>query len=166
MKRLLLATSILALAAGSASAQGVGGTPLDTPRSLAPSSPSTSAPSGARTMSASSSVSSTTNAAQASPDQVTDAQRALRQQGLYKGPVDGKIGPETRTAISQFQKQNGLKQTAQLDEQTIGDLQGGGASSGSRMPSNSSMPGVSGDRLRSPGVGSSGTDKDDDNDAK
>jgi peptidoglycan hydrolase-like protein with peptidoglycan-binding domain len=97
---------------------------------------------------------------------VVDAQRALRQQGLYKGPVDGKIGPETRTAISRFQKQNGLQQSAQLDEPTLNDLQGGGGSSGSRMPSNAGTPGVSGDRLSSPGIGSSGTDKDDDGDMK
>jgi hypothetical protein len=172
MKRLLLATSILALAAGGAFAQGVGSTPPDTPRTLAPSSPSTSAPSGARTMSAtpstSSSVSSTTNAAPASPDQVVEAQQALKQQGLYKGPVDGKIGPETRTAISRFQKQNGLQQSAQLDERTMDDLQGNrsGVGGSTRMPSNSSMPGVSGDRLSSPGVGSSGADKDDDTDKR
>jgi peptidoglycan hydrolase-like protein with peptidoglycan-binding domain len=120
------------------------------------------------TPSTSSSASSTTSSAQASPDEVTDAQRALRQQGLYKGPVDGKIGPETRTAISRFQKQNGLKQTAQLDEPTMNNLQGpsSGVGSSTQMPSNSSMPGVSGGGASSPGVGSSGTDKDDDNDTK
>ena len=91
------------------------------------------------------------------------AQQALRQQGLYKGPVDGKFGPETRSAVTRFQKQNGLQQTAQLDPQTMGELQGGSggggsASSGAKMPSNSSAPAFSGS--------SSGSDKDDDNDVK
>lgn len=35
-------------------------------------------------------------------------QRALRNAGFYKGPIDGKIGPQTKNAIKEFQKANGL----------------------------------------------------------
>jgi peptidoglycan hydrolase-like protein with peptidoglycan-binding domain len=164
MKRLLLATSILALAAGGAFAQGMNSAPSDTPRSLAPS---TNVTGGARTTPAAPSTSSSAASdTQSSPDDVIKAQQALKQQGLYKGPVDGKIGPETRTAISRFQKQNGLQQSAQLDEQTMDNLQGSGAGSSTRMPSNSSMPDATGSRPSSPTGGTSGTDKDDDSDAK
>jgi peptidoglycan hydrolase-like protein with peptidoglycan-binding domain len=57
------------------------------------------------------------------------------------GSVDGKNGPRTRAAISQFQKRKGLPQTASLDQQTLDDLSGGGSTthsnSGSSMNSNS-----------------------------
>ncbi|MDD5019776.1 MAG: peptidoglycan-binding domain-containing protein [Candidatus Omnitrophica bacterium] len=36
-------------------------------------------------------------------------QQALKNAGYYEGTVDGKIGPKTRTAIKQFQKDMGLK---------------------------------------------------------
>jgi peptidoglycan hydrolase-like protein with peptidoglycan-binding domain len=85
----------------------------------------------------------------ASPDQVKQAQEALQTQGLYHGQLDGKWGPETRHAVAQFQKQKGLKQTAQLDEQTMSDLQSGGdsggsPSSGSSVPSNVNGQGTPG----------------------
>lgn len=36
-------------------------------------------------------------------------QRALRDAGFYKGPIDGNIGPQTKEAIKAFQKANDLK---------------------------------------------------------
>jgi len=39
---------------------------------------------------------------------VSQIQRGLKNSGFYKGAVDGKIGPKTRTAIKDFQKANGL----------------------------------------------------------
>jgi len=35
-------------------------------------------------------------------------QRALRNAGFYRGPIDGKIGPKSREAIKAFQRANGL----------------------------------------------------------
>jgi peptidoglycan hydrolase-like protein with peptidoglycan-binding domain len=169
MKRLLLATSILALAAGGAFAQGMNNAPSDAPRSL---SPSTGASSSSRTAPAVQGMSST--ATTESPTQVMQAQQALKQKGLYTGPVDGKVGPETRSAISQFQKQNGLQQSAQLDEQTIDNLQGSGAGSRTRTPSNSAMPDSSPGSKNNPAGNASGSgfspqqnnDKDGDSDTK
>jgi peptidoglycan hydrolase-like protein with peptidoglycan-binding domain len=43
----------------------------------------------------------------------------LKAEGLYKGAIDGRIGPETRAAVRQFQQQNGLKTTAMLDQDTL-----------------------------------------------
>lgn len=167
MRRFLLATSILALTAGGAFAQGMNTAPSEAPRSL---SPSPGAASSSATTPATPGMSST--ATSESPAQVMQAQQALKQKGLYTGPVDGKVGPETRSAISQFQKQTGLQQTAQLDEQTMDNLQG----SGTRMPSNSAMPGSSAGSRSNPGGNTSGSgftppqnqdnDKDSDGDSK
>ena len=38
-----------------------------------------------------------------------DIQTALKNAGFYKGTIDGKIGPQTREAIMEFQKKNDLK---------------------------------------------------------
>jgi peptidoglycan hydrolase-like protein with peptidoglycan-binding domain len=86
-------------------------------------------------------------AGSAASGNVRQAQQALQDQGLYKGQVDGKMGPQTKHAIAQFQKQKGLKQTAQLDQPTISDLQNG-AMSGS--DNSSSSPSSSGPIGRSP----------------
>jgi len=37
-----------------------------------------------------------------------ELQLALQRAGYYQGPMDGKIGPKTRTAIKLFQAANGL----------------------------------------------------------
>ena len=36
-------------------------------------------------------------------------QLALQSAGFYQGPIDGKIGPKTRTAVKDFQRSEGLK---------------------------------------------------------
>jgi peptidoglycan hydrolase-like protein with peptidoglycan-binding domain len=66
-------------------------------------------------------------ASRTSPSQVLQAQQELKSQGLYRGAIDGVVGPETQTAVSQFQKQQGLPQTAQLDQQTLDRLNGSNA---------------------------------------
>lgn len=38
-----------------------------------------------------------------------DVQRALTALKLYEGRIDGKMGPKTKKAIEEFQRQNGLK---------------------------------------------------------
>jgi peptidoglycan hydrolase-like protein with peptidoglycan-binding domain len=93
----------------------------------------------------------------ASSDNVRQAQEALQDQGLYKGQVDGKMGPQTKHAIAQFQKQKGLKQTAQLDQPTMNDLQNGSMSGSDN--SSSSPNGNPGDNSGSgahPGMGGNG----------
>jgi peptidoglycan hydrolase-like protein with peptidoglycan-binding domain len=51
-------------------------------------------------------------------DDIRWAQVELRGQGLYKGSLDGILGPETKRVLGQFQKNNGLGRTASLDAQT------------------------------------------------
>src|SRR6266478_9954481 len=57
------------------------------------------------------------------PDQViANVQTALQQQGYYQGEVDGLLGPQTRAAIADYQRANGLAETAAIDQPTLGSL--------------------------------------------
>ena len=47
-----------------------------------------------------------------------DIQLALKNAGFYNGPVDGKIGRETKRAIRKFQKANRLKATGRVNAET------------------------------------------------
>ncbi|MDD4940316.1 MAG: peptidoglycan-binding protein [Candidatus Omnitrophica bacterium] len=38
----------------------------------------------------------------------TEIQTALKKAGMFKGMIDGKIGPETKEAIMKFQRANGI----------------------------------------------------------
>jgi hypothetical protein len=59
----------------------------------------------------------------ASPvDVTTQVQQVLAQQGYYRGPIDGILGPGTRDAIAQWQADHGLIATAAIDEQTLDSL--------------------------------------------
>ena len=71
-----------------------------------------------------------------SKDDVRWAQLELRNMGLYNGSLDGVVGPETRQALAEFQKSNGLEPTAQLDQRTADALlDNSGVSQGSSVPS-------------------------------
>ncbi len=59
-------------------------------------------------------------------DDIRWAQVELRARGLYRGSLDGVVGPETRHALSQFQQIHGLGRTASLDAQTWEALTGSG----------------------------------------
>src|SRR6267142_858912 len=59
----------------------------------------------------------------AAPGDVTvEVQRALAQQEYYYGPIDGILGPGTRSAIQRYQIDHGLAVTATIDEQTLATL--------------------------------------------
>ncbi len=45
-------------------------------------------------------------------------QQALKNAGVYKGKVDGTIGPKTKKAIEEFQAQNGLKADGKVGPRT------------------------------------------------
>jgi len=57
------------------------------------------------------------------PDQViANAQAALQQQGYYQGEVDGLLGPLTRDAIANYQRDHGLYTTSTIDQPTLRSL--------------------------------------------
>ena len=53
------------------------------------------------------------------PEEVTRVQRALAALGLYLGPLDGRLGAETRVALARFQRRAGLDATGELDPGTL-----------------------------------------------
>ncbi len=57
------------------------------------------------------------------PDKViADVQAVLQEMGYYKGEVDGLLGPLTREALTAYQGEQGLTQTAAIDEPTLDSL--------------------------------------------
>ena len=57
------------------------------------------------------------------PDQViANVQLALRDVGYYLGPITGSLGPATRSALANFQRDNGLDITGAVDEWTVKSL--------------------------------------------
>jgi peptidoglycan hydrolase-like protein with peptidoglycan-binding domain len=51
--------------------------------------------------------------------QVQELQKKLNEEGFNAGPVDGIIGPKTRSALQQFQREEGLAASGQPDQQTL-----------------------------------------------
>ena len=57
------------------------------------------------------------------PDQViANVQAALQQQGYYRGEVDGLLGPLTRAAVADYQRDHGLYMTSTIDRPTLSSL--------------------------------------------
>jgi hypothetical protein len=57
------------------------------------------------------------------PDQVIlNVQAQLQRDGYYNGPIDGVIGPMTRSAVAQFQADHGLAITSAIDQPTLSTL--------------------------------------------
>lgn len=52
-------------------------------------------------------------------DQIKQAQAMLKERSLYKGEATGTYNDETRDAIRNFQKDNGLKETGTLNRATL-----------------------------------------------
>jgi peptidoglycan hydrolase-like protein with peptidoglycan-binding domain len=53
------------------------------------------------------------------PRFVREAQRALEDLGYPVGPVDGIVGPRTRSALLRYQEAEGLPITGRLDSETM-----------------------------------------------
>ncbi len=133
IKRLLLAVSVAALAAGGALAQTAGPSPAQPPASMpgyGAGAAGGSSAAGQMPKNGATKSRSMHRATARTSSRVREAQQALQQDGLYKGKVDGQFGPKTRSALAQFQKQNGLKQTARLDRATMSKLMQSGGPSG------------------------------------
>ena len=60
---------------------------------------------------------------------VRQAQQALADQGISPGPIDGKMGPKTKAALTEYQKKENLKATGRLDHETKSKLVARSASS-------------------------------------
>ncbi len=69
------------------------------------------------------------------PGDIKTAQTKLKDQGYYRGRIDGIVGPQTRNAIRSYQQREGLSQTATLDRDTLAKLNAETTQSGSSAPS-------------------------------
>ena len=58
-----------------------------------------------------------------SADVIKQAQQQLKDLGFYEGEIDGKLNRETQEAIHEFQDDNYLAITGNLDAETIEALQ-------------------------------------------
>ena len=75
-----------------------------------------------------------------SQSHLRQVQEQLKTAGLYKGEIDGRMGPDTRRAIATFQEQNGMQNTGRLDQQTLAALDNGG-NAGTNGEGSSALPG-------------------------
>jgi len=64
------------------------------------------------------------SAAHMSRAEISDVQQKLQADNLYHGKIDGVLGPATRRALAEYQRQNGLRVTTNLDRQTRDSLLG------------------------------------------
>lgn len=77
---------------------------------------------------------------------VRQIQTELQSMGLYNGQIDGIVGPKTRSALRQYQQQQGLTVTGEIDQATLERLRQGQSRSGM---SGSSQQGGSGGQMLS-----------------
>jgi len=77
-----------------------------------------------------------------SPDVVKQIQSSLQAQGLYRGPIDGIVGPQTEDALSAYRQKQGLQQSAGLDAQTLQSLisDNGGSPAAANRPADNNPP--------------------------
>lgn len=74
---------------------------------------------------------------------VREAQSDLQHEGLYKGPIDGIVGPETQQALTTYQRRHGLQETASLDEPTLRSMKLAGGSARAQEQRNTGASGSS-----------------------
>ena len=53
---------------------------------------------------------------------IRSGQEALKAKGLDPGEIDGRYGPKTQAAITEYQRKNGLRETGRFDQATLGQL--------------------------------------------
>ena len=84
------------------------------------------------------------HATQSSRAEIRDVQQKLQADNLYSGKIDGILGHQTRRAIAEYQKQNGLRVTANLDRQTRDSLLGATGTANPPAPATRMTPAPSG----------------------
>lgn len=55
----------------------------------------------------------------ATKDQITQAQKMLKEKGKYAGAEDGKYNADFRTSVKEFQGENGLRKSGSLNRATL-----------------------------------------------
>jgi hypothetical protein len=73
-----------------------------------------------------------------SPEMISRAQQALKEQGYYEGEINGELTPRTQNALKVFQHENHLPETGSLDNETARVLKISGP--GSHTKSRQNIP--------------------------
>ncbi len=89
---------------------------MTSPQSTTPSQQSQTTGSG---LSDQQQAQNTIDPSQLSSQQIRQIQQSLDKQGLKAGRADGKWGPETEKAVKDFQQQQNMQASGQLDQQTL-----------------------------------------------
>ncbi len=91
-----------------------------------------------------------------SSDTIKKVQEALNKEGYNIGSADGKMGSKTKDAVKKFQKDKGMKETGQLDQETLAALgvSSSGAAAGGKESGAASKP----DSVESGGAGGKSSD--------
>lgn len=61
-------------------------------------------------------------ARQGDASRIRRVQEALKSEGHDPGPIDGVMGPKTKEALREYQKQEKLQETGRLDQETLSKL--------------------------------------------
>jgi peptidoglycan hydrolase-like protein with peptidoglycan-binding domain len=72
-----------------------------------------------RTAAGTTSSSVTTQQSAVSPEMIKAVQQKMQHDGEYHGNIDGVWGPDTQTAVRDYQRAHNLNVTGQLDQQTL-----------------------------------------------
>ena len=125
--------------ASNSGASGAGGSYSSGPTASNPSASSMSANVG--------SSPGKSGSSRVSSSEMRDVQQHLQQLGYYKGKIDGIWGKQSRQAMAQFQRSQGISASGQIDDQSLQALNSGSTGSstatGSSGMSSSSRPGAS-----------------------
>ena len=78
---------------------------------------------------------------------IKKVQETLRDKGYYAGEIDGRMGPQTREGIRQYQKSENLPVTGHLDAETSGKLGVGPESVGGSFKSAGQEVGEGGEEV-------------------
>jgi peptidoglycan hydrolase-like protein with peptidoglycan-binding domain len=123
MKTMILATVAAAALCMPALAQQSSTQPqTEKQQTQAPASKSQSQAQGQSQSQNQSASASRVNASHMSRNQVREIQQALDRMGFKAGQADGKWGPETKAALSDFQKSKNMSAIGDVDSMTIAAL--------------------------------------------
>jgi len=90
-----------------------------------------------------------------SSSEIADVQQHLQQLGYYKGRIDGIWGKQSRQAMAQFQRSQGMQATGRIDDQSRQALNSGSTSATGSSGMNSSSSTGSSNLNSSSSMGSS-----------
>ena len=94
----------------------------------------------------------------ASPAMAQSTTEKMKDKGFDPGPIDGRMGPRTKTALRDYQKKEGLNATGRWDDETANRL-GGRMSRATTTPATAGTEPATGAVSASPAAPATGEEK-------